>query len=284
MHARGIFQFQLRRAFSSKTLPYMLLFSFGVMCACFLQTCLKFWGHDVDEVPSAAVAWVGNSDAMETNVFSYFVNYMMVPVAAAIFGDSFCGDAKDGLAANGASRSSLGGYVLSGAVAASLVAFLTVLVALLGSQPLAFLAFPVTTAPDSYQSLGYFPAQADSLDHLSRGLFGSLRMSARLLCNVIFCVQAALWAGALSAASYAISLLTRGGRLLAIGVPTLAFLVANMALPRELAPYALLASLFAPDEGLSLSVVTFILEPFVVLLSSLLIALLTARSRRDVLL
>lgn len=121
MLARGIFQFQLRRAFASKTLPYALLFSFGVMCVCFIQMCLKFWGHDTSEIPSAVVAWVGNCDATETNVFSYFINYMMAPVAAAIFGDSFCADVKGGLAASGATRSSFACYVLSGAAAAYLL-------------------------------------------------------------------------------------------------------------------------------------------------------------------
>lgn len=284
MHARGIFQFQLRRAFGSKTLPYVLLLSFGVMCVCFLQACLKFWGHDVAEVPSAAVAWVGNYDAMETNVFSYFINYMMAPLAAAIFGDSFCSDVRGGLAASGATRSSLVGYVLSGALAAFLAAFFTMLAALLGSQILAYLAFPPSSAPDAYQSLGYFTAQADSLDHLSQGLFGDLRISARLLCNAIFCAQAALWAGVISAASYAVSMLVRGRRLVAIGVPTLAFLVANLALPQELAPYTLLTSPVVSYESLSLSAATFALEPLLVLLLSLLIVFLTARFGRDVLL
>lgn len=284
MLARGIFQFQLRRAFASKTLPYALLFSIGVMCACFMQMCLKFWGHDTSEAPSAVVAWVGNCDATETNVFSYFINYMMAPVAAAIFGDSFCADVKGGLAASGASRSSFVGYVLSGAAAAFIVAFLAVLAVLLGSQLLAFLAFPISSAPDAYQSLGHFTAQVDSLDHLSQGLFGDLRVSARLLCNLIFCIQAALWAGALSAASYAVSLLTRGGRLLAIGVPTLAFLVANVTLPQELAPYTLLTSPLASNETLSLSFVAFVLEPLAVLLLSLLAVFLVGRFGRDVLL
>lgn len=265
-------------------LPYALLFSSGVMCVCFLQMCLKFWGHDVSEVPSAVVAWVGNCDATESNVFSYFINYMMVPVAAAIFGDSFCADARDGLAASGASRSSLVGYALSGAAAAFLVALLAMLAVLLGSQLLAFLAFPVSSAPDAYQSLGYFTAQVDSLDHLSQGLFGDLRVSARLLCNLVFCIQAALWAGVLSAASYAVSLLTRGGRLLAIGVPTLAFLVANMVFPQELAPYTLLTSPLASNENLSLSLAAFALEPLAVLLLSLLAVFLAVRFGRDVLL
>lgn len=284
MHARGIFQFQLRRAFASKTLPYALLFSFGVMCVCFLQMCLKFWGHDASEVPSAVVAWVGNCDATETNVFSYFINYMMVPVAAAIFGDSFCADAKGGLAASGASRSSFADYVLSGAAAAFLVASLAMLAVLLGSQLLAFLAFPISSAPDAYQSLGYFTAQVGSLDHLSQGLFGELRISSRILCNLIFCIQAALWAGALSAASYAVSILARGGRLLAIGVPALAFLVANVTLPQELAPYTLLTSPLASSGPLGLSLAAFVLEPLAVLLLSLLAVFLAARLGRDVLL
>lgn len=284
MSGRGVLRFQLRRAFGSKTLPYVLLFSLGVMVVCFLQVCLKFWGHDMAEVPAAAVAWVGNYDAMETNVFSYFINYMMVPIAAAIFGDSFCQDIKSGLAANGASRCSLSGYAMSGALAAFLVAFFVMLAALLGSQFLAYLAFSATSASDAYQSLGYFTAQPGSLDHLSLGLFGSLRISNRALCNTVFCIQAALWAAALSVTTYAVSLFARGGRLLSIGLPTLAFLIANIVLPQEFAPYVLMTSTLAVYENLRLSIVVFFTEPAVVLGPSFLAVFLGTRFRKDVLL
>ena len=57
-----------------------------------------------------------------------------------------------------------------------------------------------------------------------------------------------------------------------------------MTLPQELAPYTLLTSPLASNETLSLSFVAFVLEPFAVLLLSLLAVFLVGRFGRDVLL
>lgn len=284
MVGRGVLWFQIRRAFGSKALPYVFLFSFGVAAVCYLQTCLKFWGHDISEVPSAAVAWAGNSRSMETNAFLYFLNYLMLPLAAAIFGDSFCADVRSGLAANGAVRSSVREYAVSGAVAAFLAAFCAMATALLASQLLAHLAFPPASSPDAYQSAGFFTAVFDSLDHLSVGLFGRLRVSSRSLCNVIFAMQASLWAAVGSAAAYAISLFSNKSRLLAIGIPALTFSVANMVLPQELAPLVLMEAILFDGGVGEYSLAVFVLEPLAAPLLSVLAVVAVVSLRRDVLL
>lgn len=284
MKPSGIFGFQLRRAFGSRTLPYVFLFSFGLMCACFCETCLLFWGHDAAELPSAAVAWVGNTDAMRTGPFLYFINYLMIPLAAAIFGDSFCADARDGLATNASIRASRTGFVLAGAVSAFLVASATMLVALVASQLLACLAFPASAGPDVYYLLGFWTAGADGLDMLSEGLFGGLRTQSRLLCNALYCIQAAMWSGAGAAVAYAVSLRAGGNRLVAIGVPSLLFIVANLALPWALSPYGLITSLLLDYGNYAYSLAAFVLEPLGTLLVALLAVALLARCGRDVLL
>lgn len=284
MRFSGTLCFQLRRAFGSKTLPYVTLFCFGLMCACFCETCLLFWGHDAAELPSAAVAWVGNTTAMRTQPFLYFINYLMLPLAAAIFGDSFCSDVKGGLVTNAATRSSLAAFVLAGAISAFLAAFTVMLAALVASQLLAYLAFPATASPDAYCLLGFWTAGADGLDMLSEGLFGSLRTQSRLFCNVLYCVQAALWSGTGAAAAYAVSLRAAGNRLVAIGVPALLFIVANMVLPQALNPYGLMTSLLLDYGNVDYSLAAFVLEPLGVLTLSLVGVALLASRRRDVLL
>lgn len=284
MVGRGVLWFQIRRAFGSKVLPYVFLFSFGVAAVCYFQTCLKFWGHDISEVPSAAVAWAGNSRSMETSAFAYFLNYLVLPLAAAIFGGSFCDDVRSGLAVNGAVRSSVREYTVCGAIAAFLAAFCAMSTALLASQLLAYLSFPAASSPDAYQSAGFFTAEFDSLDHLSGGLFGHLRVSNRSLCNVVFAVQASLWAAAGSAVAYAVSLFSNKSRLLAIGVPALAFAVANMVLPQELAPLALMDAILYDSGAGGYSLAVFVLEPLAILALSVLAVFATARLKRDVLL
>lgn len=280
----GVLRFQLRRAFGSKALPYVFLFSFGAMVVCHVQACLTFWGHDVAEVPSAAVAWVGNDGLILTSPFSYFVNYLMLPLASSVFGDSFCADVKGGLASNVASRSSLRGYVLSGVLAAFASAFCVMAAALFAFQLLAYLAFPSSSGPDAYQVMGLFTAEAGSLDQLSLGLFGHLRAGNRVLCNGIYSFYAALWAGAAAVASYAISILCDKNRLVAIGVPALVFVVANMVLPQELAPVALMGSILGDSGLVAYSSAVFVLEPLVVLAALFLAVAFAVRLKKDVLL
>lgn len=85
-------------------------------------------------------------------------------------------------------------------------------------------------------------------------------------------------------AAYAVSLRAGGNRLVAIGVPALLFIVANMVLPQALNPYGLMTSLLLDYGNVDYSLAALVLEPLGVLALSLVGVALLASRRRDVLL
>lgn len=185
----GVLQFQFRRMLASKTWRYAVVVGLVTMSVCFVQTCLVFWGHDVGEVPAADVAWVGNYESMQTPLFCFYLYFLMPFLAAAVFGDSLFLDVRRRYAGCVAVRSSLRSYLVSGAIAAFVGGFLVVLVPLLVSQLLAFVAFPATSGQDAYQLLlNSSAAEVDSAGWYDKTLFLGLFLNARYLLNLIFIV------------------------------------------------------------------------------------------------
>ena len=225
---------QISRAFRSKTLPYVALISLAAMAVCFVQSCLRFWGHEVGEVPSAAVMWVGNEASTNTRLFSFFVAYLLFPLSAAIFGDSFFADAKSRASQYLATRSSLRAYVVSGAVAAFLVSLVVFFVVFAAFQALALVAFPVEEGQDAYRLFGVETVGANEFAWYDGMMFRGLFFANRYLYNLLYCAYDALWAGLMSLAAYVVSLYVRRSRLVVIGLPTFLFAVLWLALPPEL--------------------------------------------------
>lgn len=231
---RGIFALQCKRARRSGAWRRALLVFMAVLAAGFAQTCLHFWGHDVAELPAASFAWTGNHGAMQTPIFGLFVYFLMIPCSTAIFSDRFFRDVRQKQANALITRSSIVRYVVSTALIAFLAAFLTVFLALLFSQVLAFLVFPAHAGQDAFAEFNtpasYEMARAPGAEsYLLAGLMGKDRYGY----NLLIAVYEALWSGILALSSFAISLYTRRSRLLILGAPTLLLLTLSSFLPSK---------------------------------------------------
>lgn len=282
MSARsGVLRFQFSRMLRSKAWRYALVVGLVVSAVCFAQTCLLFWGHDIGEVPSADVAWVGNYESMQTPLFTLYLVFLMPFLSAAVFGDSFFNDVRRRFAACVVSRSSLRAYVASGAVAASVGGFLVVLVPLAVSQLLAFVAFPVAAGQDVFQLfVNTSAATADVTAWYRQTLFPGLFLNHRYLLNALFIVYDALWGGLLALASFVLSLYLRVSRLLVVGVPALALIVSTYLMPTDFnVARDLMLSLVMPRNP-----VFFALAPVAVGALLVAAAAFALRSGRDVLL
>ncbi len=237
---KGVLRLQLWRAFHTKLLPYVVLISMVVVTACFVQTCLMFWGHDAGEMPSAATAWMGNGFRANAMLFVFYVGYFLFPLTASLFGDSLNRDQSSGMSAVIASRCSLHSYVLSGAFAAFLVAFVCALAVLLASQAVALIAFPLDAAPDAFVTLGFATTRQDEFSWLEVVPMAPLLFSNRYEYNLLYCLYDALWAGTLAALSYAVSANVRTGRVMVIGIPTVLYIALSAALPARFNASAML--------------------------------------------
>lgn len=276
-----VIQFQFRRMLKSKAWRYAIVVGLAVVAVCFVQTCLLFWGHDVGEVPSADVAWAGNYETMQTPLICFYLIFLMPVLCAAVFGDSLFLDVKRRYACCVATRSSLGAYVLSGALAAFVGGFLVAFVPLLASQLLALVAFPASAGQDAFQLfLNTSAAEVDTTSWYRQTLFSGLFLNARYALNALFILYDALWGALLALAAFSLSLYARVSRLVVVGLPALALIVSSYLLPSGFnIAQDLLLSLVIPRNP-----VFFVLAPSalaILLLGSIALAL---RSRRDVLL
>lgn len=64
----------------------------------FGETCFKFYGADVGELPSAAYAWAWNMDAMQVNASRVYLFFVMPVAAALVFADAARQDLRSGAA------------------------------------------------------------------------------------------------------------------------------------------------------------------------------------------
>lgn len=79
----------------------------------FGETCFKFYGADVGELPSAAYAWAWNMDAMQVNASRVYLFFVMPVAAALVFADAARQDLRSGAACLLASRTSVTTCVLA---------------------------------------------------------------------------------------------------------------------------------------------------------------------------
>ena len=277
----GVLKFHFRRMAAGKAWRYAVVVGLVAMSACFIQTCLVFWGHDMGEVPAADVGWVGNYESMQTPLFCFYLYFLMPFLAAAVYGDSFFLDGRRRYAGCVATRSTLRSYLSSGAFAAFAGGFLVVAIPLLASQLLAFFAFPATAGQDAYHLLLITSAaEADATGWYSRTLFLDSFLNARYLLNLAFIFYDALWGALLALASFVLSLYLHTSRLFVVGMPALLLIVSSYLLPPDLnVAQCLIVSLVVPRNQ-----VVFFAAPLAVLLLLLVALGLSLGGHRDVLL
>lgn len=283
--SRGdILSMQLHRVVRSKMWRYALLVSLVAMAVAFVQSCLVFWGHDVGELPSAGVAWVGNSEGMQTFTFAMYLFFLMPILCAAVFGDSFYSDVRARRASCIVTRSSLRGYVTSGALVTFVSGLVVALVPLLVSQLLSFIAFPAHAGQDAFST--FLNTSASKQDQYGTWaepmLLSGLFFSHRYLFNLVYILYDALWAGIFALCSFVISLYTRRSRLVVLGAPTIVLLVSSAMLPMggNLGMYMLVSM----SSGLSRSIAFFVAAPLGAVAALFLLVAYATRSRRDLLL
>lgn len=283
MTFRTMFALQCRRLFTRKGARYALTVMLVMVAASLVESCVRFYGADVGEVPSAAVGWVGNMDAMQIQTMRVLYFFLIFLVAALVFADSFFVDIRSGMANTLAIRSTKRVYLASTALATFLGGFVIVCVALVLSQLLALVVFPVTAAPHAFSGSLNTPASDAAWDFVRAGnaLFPSLYVNQPYLDNAIFILYASLWAGIMSFASFAVSLFTRKSRLIVLGLPTLVFLISSFVIPPA---YALSYYLYPMALRQGLSQEFFYAAPVVALAAIGAAVVFAARGRKDVLL
>lgn len=281
---RGILALSFRRVRRTSAWRYALVVSLVAMAIPFVRGCLNFWGHDVAELPSAGVVWVGNYATMRTTTFAVYIFFLMFPLSSACYSDSFFNDVRSGRAAALVPRSGLFSYVLSGAFVTFVSAFLVVLAPLLVSQLLSFAAFPAEASEDAFltffnDSSSYPNLWGSSFDDIP---FSGLYVSNRVLYNLLRIAYDALWAGILALASFAISLYTRRSRFVILCAPTFVFLACSTFLPPAL---RLSTYLMPPVPGVVMETMAFlVLSPIVVLCAACVAIAWPLMRGRDVLL
>lgn len=260
-HHRGIFWVQLARARRSGMARWALLAMLVAVALSFAQTCLAFWGHDVAELPSAAVGWAGNSTAVGAVSWSMLVFFLLFLLPCAAFSDALLTDVRCRAAGCIATRTATVRYVLATVAVAALVGFVVVLVPLVVSQLLAFLVFPVATTEGFAGSFNASAAEVALSTSDEMRLFPDLWESLPYLYNLLFICYDALWGAIVSAASVAVSLYVHNSRLLVVGAPTLVCLLSSFLLPSEWALYSYLAP---SDWVRGLSEAYFVAAPLIV--------------------
>lgn len=171
---------------------------------------------------------------MQTPIFGLFVYFLMIPCSTAIFSDRFFLDVRQKRANALITRSTIVRYVASTALVTFLAAFLTVFLALLFSQALAFLVFPAHAAQDAFAEFNT-PASYEMAKAPGAGsyLLADLMAKDRYGFNLLIAVYEALWSGILALSSFVISLYTRRSRVLILGAPTLLLLTLSSFLPSK---------------------------------------------------
>lgn len=152
----------------------------------FGETCFKFYGADVGELPSAAYAWAWNMDAMQVNASRVYLFFVMPVAAALVFADAARQDLRSGAACLLASRTSVTTCVLAYGITSFIGAFLLTFVALVLLQVLALVAFPVEGTFEGYLGM---PMYLDL--RTPGGLFAGIWNSSPYAYNIIFTCGAA---------------------------------------------------------------------------------------------
>lgn len=280
----GILSLHVRRAIASRSWRYALVVSLLVVVISFVQLCLNFWGHDVADLPSASIGWVGNHGYMSTPLFGMWVFMLMFPLTASVYGDALHTHRRDGLMTVIASRTSAARYLLTGAVVAFLGAFLVAFVVLVVAQLVSLIVFPLVAGQDAFALSFNSPAsEVDPWGALRDSLLLSdLYFGNRYLYNLIFCVYDAAWAGLMALASYALSCYVKKSHVVALGMPTLVYLALSNFLPFDVSPgsYVGLTVSWTPGG----SVAFFVLAPVVILAALVVVLALPLALKRDVLL
>ncbi|MDO4436826.1 MAG: hypothetical protein Q4B77_02615 [Coriobacteriaceae bacterium] len=247
----------------------------------FTETCLRFYGADVGELPSAAYAWAWNMDAMQVNASRVYLFFVMPVAGAMVFSDTARCDLKSGCTCLLASRTSIARCICAYGFMSFAGAFLLTLVALALLQLLAFVAFPLSGTFEGYLGM---PMYLDL--RTTGGLLVGLWESQPYIYNLVFAFAAATWAGGSALLSFALGLFMRRNKA-ALVLPAAISLAAFVILPL-IAPgsveYLHFAAVYPEVNDQALSLARFVLTPCVCLIPALCLMCLACARGRDLLL
>lgn len=247
----------------------------------FTETCFKFYGADVGELPSAAYAWAWNMDAMQVNASRVYLFFVMPIASALVFADAARQDLRSGSASLLASRTSMATCLFAYGLMSFVGGFLLVLAALALLQMLSIVAFPVEGTFEGYLGM---PMYLDL--RTPGGLFADLWDRAPYAYNMVFACGAALWAGASASLSCVLGMFMRRNKL-ALIVPAAISLAAFVVLPMMAPGLFELLHFFVMYPKLNdqaVSVVRFFATPVLYAIPSLCLMAMARKRGRDMLL
>lgn len=247
----------------------------------FAETCLRFYGADQGELPSAAYAWAWNMDAMQVNASRVYLFFVMPIAGALVFSDVARQDLRSGSACLLASRSSVATCVLAYGATSFIGAFLLTFMGLEFLQLLAFVAFPVEGAFEGYLGM---PMYLDL--RTPGGLFAEIWNDAPYVYNLIFAVAASFWSGASALLSCALGIMMRRNKLALIlpgAISLAAFVVFPLVVP-GLSGLLHFSLMYPKLNDQAVSVARFILTPCLYMIPSFCLIAMACKRGRDVLL
>ncbi len=275
----ALFKHMLRRWQFSAAILVAVLFAL----ASFSETCFRYYGSDLGEVPSPAYGWAWNMTAMQNNSARIYLFFFMLPLAALIFSGSARQDIVSGSSACLISRMPLRRYIVAHAVMSFVAGFALTLSFLCLLQALAFMAFPLSGVSEGYIDT---PIYLDVIP--TDGMLAGTKASLPYAYNAIFMVWTSTWAGASSLMSFGLSLLIKGNKAFALLSPTAFWLAVFQVSPLLPSSWSgcLYMNLSYPDIGSqTLSLPLFAAVPIAYLALALLFILIIVRVEgRDILL
>lgn len=232
-HFSSVFRMQLRHLFYRRRTGLLFVLMAVIVTLAVAESGLRYYGAELGSVPSAAGGWIGRvprggMSFFNLYVFISFSRYLMLPIGALIFSDSYLTDLKEGPYLTILTRSSSNVYHLSNALLTFGGAFTIIFIPLLISFFLSFFMFPTESTVHPLNS-GFSLLVVQKIKP-GQILFAPLFFQHPYLTNLVYILYDSLLAACWALASYALGCLVRVSRLLVVVVPTVFVILAGEAL------------------------------------------------------
>ncbi|MDU6347940.1 MAG: hypothetical protein E6593_14435 [Clostridium sp.] len=229
----SVFRMQLRYLLCRRRTGLLFLLMAVIVTLAVAESGLRYYGAELSSVPSAAGGWIGRAPKgggsfFNLYVFVSFSRYLVLPIGALVFADSYLTDLKEGPYLAILTRSSSSAYRLSGALLAFVGGFAVIFIPLLISFCLSFLMFPIESTVNP-QNSGWSLLMVQKIKP-GRILFAPLFFQHPYLTNLVYICYDSLLAACWALASYALGYLVRISRLLVVVIPTVFVILVGEAL------------------------------------------------------
>lgn len=227
---RSIFKVQLLHMISRLEFKISMTVSLFVVVYAFYSQCKRNTGGDIAGLASAAFSWIGNAADLQLMYIQLFFIFFAFFIGALAFSDSQFVDTKIKIRSIITTRCSRKSYILSGAVVSFCGAFAVIFIPFMISQLLSFLIFPVHSFNDNpFAALQTW----DFRSRVGDLVFTSIYYNHPYLYNLFMIFYASVCTGAFAVLSFVLSFFIKRGRVLVVGLPTIAVAIVNTTLPTK---------------------------------------------------